>query len=709
VRKWLTRLVADRRIAAGNRAERKGDLAAASRCYRRAVDGAPYYARAHLNLGIGLEASGDFDAARGCYEQALRLDPGNPYAHYNLGKLLDRRGDAAEAKRHLAASLERKPDFLEARLLLAHVLDREGDAAAAARELDAALRARPENFAALFSHALVLVKLGRHRDAESSLRQALVVEPGNADASIRLAGLLCSRGLLDEAEGFLRGVVASEPGRVEAHYGLFDIHKRRGELSAAASELRQVIASAPALLPAYGELAAILLRQGRVDEALQVHAEARRRSPATGQVESNESLVLASNELFALNLSDSITEEDLFARHRSLGARLESRYPRRFARFANAAQPGRRLRVGYVSGEFRYHPVTVFAIPLLERHDRSQCEVYCYSRGAEDDEFTRQVSQCADAWRDVASLPAARIADLIHGDGIDLLVDLSGHSGVGSLEVFALQPAPVQASWLGYLNTTGMTRVHYRICDPHTDPPGLTDGFHTETLVRLPRSQWCYRPFVTLEPAGEPPSATSGRITFGSFTQIAKLSPSTRRLWTEILRRVPDSRLVILGAPDAETKAALAGGFVANGIDAARIEVLGYVGLQQYFRSFDAVDIALDPSPYSGGTTTCDALWMGVPVITAPGRRPASRSAASILANVGLADCIAPDAAGYVDLAIRFARERGRIAELRRTLRARMRASPLMDEARFARDMEAAYRRMWLDWCEGRRAAPLHA
>jgi predicted O-linked N-acetylglucosamine transferase (SPINDLY family) len=257
----------------------------------------------------------------------------------------------------------------------------------------------------------------------------------------------------------------------------------------------------------------------------------------------------------------------------------------------------------------------------------------------------------------------------------------------------------VQATWLGYLNTTGMTRIHYRISDRHADPPRLTERYHTETLVRLPHSQWCYRPFLPVDGAGTPPCLKNGYLTFGSFNQALKISHATRRLWAEILERVPDCRLVILGVGTGRAEAELLADLAREKADRARITIRPYVSLEDYFRSFDAVDVALDTTPYSGGTTTLDALWMGVPVITVPGSRPSSRSAASILTTAGLAEWVAPTSEDYVRLAVESSRDRALLAGLRGSLRAKLQRSPLMDEERFVRDLEAVYREMWRRWC----------
>lgn len=717
---------ADRLIAEGNRAEEAGRADEACARYREAVRAAPGYAKAHVNFGIGLEAAGDADQAARSYEAALIIDPADPFASYNLGKLLHFRGAAEEAGRLLRQALEHRPEFPEAQIVLASVLESQGDLRGAEATLTAALKLRARDFGALYRYAGVLRKLDRLDEAQAALKQAVAIKPENADASYDLATLHLSLGNPAEAERLLRVVGIHEPRFVDAQARLFDAFNSRGDFVAAARALEAVLEQRPdwpdalynygcilkklvrlqdaenafrgalAVDPGHSRacrmLGGVLLGQCRTDEALELYRAARERCPDDFEIESAE--------LFALNSSDRIADDALRARHAAFGTRIEKAYPPRFGPFRNARDAERRLRVGYVSGDFCYHVVTLFALPVIERHDRSAVEVFCYSTGDRKDEFTRKLSAHADVWREAASLTETELADAIRDDRIDILVDLAGHSGIPQLRVFAQRPAPVQATWLGYLNTTGMTRIQFRISDAFADPPGAADRYHTETLVRMPHSQWCYRPFISVACAAAPPCTRNGYVTFGSFNQALKISPSVRRLWAEVLKRLPGSRLTILGIPQGRARHDLLRDLAGAGIGEERVTLVPYASLEDYFRWFDAVDIALDTMPYSGGTTTCDALWMGVPVVTAPGSRPSSRSAGSILTTLGLTDWIAPTAEEYVRRAVDFAGEHETLARLRVSLRGRMRASPLMNEEQFTRDLEQAYRHMWRQWCE---------
>lgn len=686
---------ADRLIAEGNRAEDAGRFADACARYGEAVQAAPRYAKAHLNLGIALEALGRLAEAAASYEAVLAMEPAHPYAHYNLGKLHFTRGAPQTAERHLRAALECRPEITEARIVLAHVLDARGDAAGAAAAFEAALKSRPGDFGAWFGFGQALRRLGRLDEAHAAFERAVALDPANADAHGALFDLHQGRGNLEAAAKHVEAVLRQRPDWADAllNYGIVLMRMQR--LSEAEAAFRRLIALDPQYRTAYRMLGSVLHRAARIDEMLALCRAARERFP--------DWLELESFELFALNGVEDISAEELFERHRKFGARLERAHPARPVPFPNIPDPERRLRVGYLSGDFCYHVVSLFMLPLAERCDRGAIETYCYSVGGTTDAVTRRLMAASDVWRDAATMSDVELSDAIRRDRIDILVDLAGHTGIARLGVFAQQPAPVQATWLGYLNTTGLTRIQYRITDSYCDPPGLTDRYHTEALARLPRSQWCYRPFVTVEPASAAPVESNGFITFGSFNQTHKLSPSVRRLWAQIMQALPHSRLIIAGVQDEGVRELLRRDFAGCGIDRARIAFRPYGSLPDYYRWYNEVDIGLDTTLYSGGTTTLDALWMGVPVVTLPGERPASRSAASILAGVGLEDWIASSCEDYVRRAAAFGRDIARLAELRRTLRARLRASPLMDEARFARDMEALYRRMWRGWCEGAR------
>ena len=716
---------ADLHILDGNRAEEAGDLLRACECYRKAVAAAPQHAAAHLNLGIGLEAIGNIDLACKSYEAALALDPADVFANYNLGRQLFSRNAPDTAEPLLRRAIEGNPDFSDARVVLSRLLENKGDLQGAAAELEQALRARPGYFGALRNYADLLLKLNRPDDAVAALRSAVAAQPRDFDTNYKLASLLVELGIPADAEGFFQQALRSNSASLEVHASLVNLHVSQGNLEKAAiaaeaalelrpdwldllfdyglilkrmarqtqaeATFRRAIEIDRTYVRAYQMLGAVLISQGRIQDALDTFAEGRKHS--------TDAFDLESPELFALNCKDDISIDDLFARHVDYGKRLEQSYPARFQPFDNVPDPDRRLRIGFVSGDLQYHVVPLFLLPLLEERDRSAIEVICYSTGDTTDRFSDQVRTLADTWHAASRMTPHDVADLIHRDRIDILVDLAGHSGTPNLRIFAQQPAPIQATWVGYLNTTGLSRIQYRISDNQCDPPGLTDRYHTEKLLRLPHSQWCYRPFVEVDCERETPFERNGHVTFGSFNQTVKITPAVCKLWGEILTRVPESKFVVVGVVDDRARETLYRNLESAGVDRGRITMVPYVGIEEYYRWYGRVDISLDTMPFSGGTTTCDALWMGTPVITLPGVRSWSRSAASILTTLGMTDCIADSPEGYVLRAVQLAENLAKIAELRKSLRARMMASPLMDKRLFARDMENAFRTMWRTWC----------
>ena len=591
--------------------------------------------------GNRLEASGRLAEACALYQQAIETDPAHAAGYLNLGGALEARGDP------------------------------EG-AGAAYRALLARDAVNP--FA---NYNLAMLALARGTaDAAPLLERALAAKADFPEAHVALAHALESAGELERAAQQLRRALELRPEFAGAWYNYALLQRRLDDPDAAAESLGRALAIEPDNAAALQVRASLLRGAGRVAEALELYARARRLDPQSFQLESAE--------LFALLFSDAVSEQELFARHRAFGNRLEAKYGS-----IRKLSPGRkRVRIGYLSPDLWRHPVALFLIPVLEHHDRSAFEIFCYSTGTTSDGVTEELRGLADVWRDATAMSDEALAQAVREDGIDILVDLAGHSGDSRLGVFAQRPAPVQVSWLGYLHTTGLRSIQYRLCDRHTDPQPQADALHTEKLLRLPHSQWCYRPFLTLPHAAQPPSRANGAITFGSFNQPAKISPLTLERWRELLERVPGSRLLVAGVAGQRAAQAL-----KRELGEARVRIVGRVGLDEFFRLLDAVDIALDTTPYSGGTTTCDALWMGVPVVTEPGARSVSRSAASVLSTLGLSDWIAAPG-GYAALAAAKAGRAAELDALRSTLRARMQSSPLMDEAGFTRALEAAYRSM---------------
>jgi predicted O-linked N-acetylglucosamine transferase (SPINDLY family) len=610
------------------------------------------------------------------------------------GGRAERGGRIEVACRRYRAAMTLAPGYAPAYLNLGAALEADGDAAGAFAVYQASLGADGDNPFAHYNVGRLHHARGESRAAEAHLRRALQRKPDFSEALITLAAVLDARQDAKGAATLLEQAVALAPGHGGAWYNYGELLWRLERYDDAEDALRRALEIEPRFIPAWHLLGNLLRGTSRVDDALQTFASARRLEP--------ERFDLESMELLSLTLTDALSAQELFERHRAFGARLEAAVPARAAPNARRADADRRLRIGYVSCDFNRHPVAWFLLPLLERHDRAGFEAVCYFTGDKVDEITAQVRVAADGWREATKLTDAELAQQVAHDAIDVLVDLTGHAGALRLGVFALQPAPVQASWLGYLGSTGLSRMQYRLTDARADPPGVAGSMHTEKLVHLPHSLWCYRPVHDEPHAAAPPGTARGFATFGSFNHAPKLSAAARRLWAEILRGAPGARLVVVGFPEGRARQALLREFADAGVDGSRLTVLPRVSFGDYLRQFNEVDLALDSMPYGGGTTTFDTLWMGVPVVTLAGERSGGRSSASILGALGQHDWVAATPEDYVRRAIAHAADFARLAELRATLRARLRTSPLMDEAGFARDMEQAYRAMWRTWCAER-------
>jgi len=340
----------------------------------------------------------------------------------------------------------------------------------------------------------------------------------------------------------------------------------------------------------------------------------------------------------------------------------------------------------------------MFLLPLFRGHDRRQFEVTCYAQLAHPDKTTQEMQVCVQHWRKIAGISDAAVADMIRADGIDILVDLKLHTGGNRLLVFAHKPAPVQVTWLGYPGTTGLETIDYRLTDPHLDPPGLDDACYSEQSIRLPNTFWCYDP-LTAEPAVNAlPCAPSGFVTFGCLNNFCKVNDAVLSLWAKVLSAVRGSRLMLM-APEGSSRRRVLDRLGADGFGPERVEFVARQPRVEYLRAYHRLDIALDTFPYNGHTTSLDSFWMGVPVVTLAGETAVGRAGASQLNNLGLAELIARSPEQFVQIAADLAHDAARLTELRSTLRSRMQSSPLMDQVSFARDVEAAYRSMWRDWC----------
>jgi predicted O-linked N-acetylglucosamine transferase (SPINDLY family) len=605
-----------------------------------------------VSRAAGAQLAGRADEALAMLAEALRLDPNHASA-LTFGALLALRS----ARPHEALDYARRAVAADPRRARAHHL-----------------------------LGLALQATGRGAEGLTSLRQAVALDEGLSDARLDLGNALLEEGDIAGARAQIEAVLAAEPGSAIGYNSLGNLRAREKQFDAAILAYRKAIELDPGFAQANANLGMLQFGIGANDDAIAVFRRAVSLAPDRA---ANWSALL-----FALNVSEHTTAAGIATEHRAFGTHFAARIAP-LPRAATRPRAGRRLRIGYVSSDWRRHAVAVFAEPLLGAHDRDRFEIFCYQNHVGGDEVTARFAALADRFTSIAAMPDAEAAQRIRDDAIDILVDLNGHTAHNRLPLFFLKPAPVQATWLGYLGTTGVPTIDYRLTDVFTDPPSEGEAVGVETLWRLPRTQWCYQPYVEAQEVGPLPSATTGTVTFVCMNHATKISHAALALWARILASVPSSRLMLLATPYARQRAGVLSFFAAQGITAERIEQVGEAPIGEYLARYARADIALDSLPCAGGTTTCDALWMGVPVVTLVGDRPFSRSGASLLRNAGLTELIARSPDDYVGAATALAGDPARLAALRRQLRGRLRASPLLDAAAFARAVEEAFDAMW--------------
>jgi protein O-GlcNAc transferase len=543
-----------------------------------------------------------------------------------------------------------------------------------------------------------------------------------ADAHNNLGGVLCTKMRLQEALASYQEAIRLRPNFATAMSNFGSTLRMCGKLPEALQILRQAIQISPDLPEAYNNFGIALKEDGRLDEAVVVYQKCLSLRPSMGDATNNlgnaykdcgnvrdaiacyaRSLVIGfadpgvhSNLTYTLQFHPGYDDESLFREQRRWNDIYAAPLKHMIRRHDNDRSPDRKLRIGYVSPYFYHQAESFFVAPLLENHDRRNFEVHCYASVIRPDQMTRKLRDSTEIWHDVLGMKDGDLAEKIRGDRIDVLVDLAMHMAHNRMIAFALKPAPVQATWLAYPGGTGLDAMDYRITDAYMDPMDKTTAYYRENSYRLPDCWCCYDPCTNIASAVP---RSSGPICFGSINNPCKNNDGVLSLWTRVMRAVPDSRLLMQSFSDSD-RHRIRSIFQAGGIDSGRIEFVPRKLRLDYLRLYDSIDICLDPLPYNGITTTCDALWMGVPVVTLVGKTAAGRAGVSILSTVGLPELIAHDETQFEEIATKLAGDAPRLAELRSTLRDRTQKSPLMDGPGFARKMETAYRHMWKQWCQ---------
>lgn len=665
-----------------------------------AVD--PNNARAWCALGVSRRQLSEMSAARDAYEHALEIAPDYPDARVNLGEWHLVSGDVPAALASLEIVLAKNPRHYEALTNKTAALIEAGRHAEAEEAAQEALRLYPQSAPILVNLGNVYAAMAKGREAAEAYRKALDIDSESEEAALSLATLLGSQELLARAAEFLKKQIlirGESPDRL-CRLAMAQVgQKAYGD---ARTTCRRVLEKHPDHVAALVTLSNAVSALGDSAAALAITRQVIGLRPDLSSIHSNI--------LFEATYSETLSRREVFDLHLEWAKQhelplLEKRVCRRTPDAVdndNRRNAGSRLRIGYVSGDFGLHPVGFLIRDILREHDKRRFDIWCYSQVTFPNQVTEQIKANAEHWNDCFFLSDEELAERIAEDGIDILVDLSGHTARNRLRVFAMRPAPVQATWIGYFHSTGLSTIDYFITDPYSTPPEGGQLF-SEQPVYLPDTRFCYSPPEYAPPVAEPPCESKGLITFGSFNRLSKLTPMVMDTWAEILKRIPGARLLLKasGLNEEEGRARLYRQFAARNISEERLDLRGSSSHQAMFDEYNEMDIALDPFPFNGGMTTLEALWMGVPLVALSGDSVVSRQSASLLMNIGLDELIFEDRKAYVDGACALAGDRPRLTRLRREMRLRMTRSPVCQPGMFTQELEFLYQRMWQAWQEG--------
>jgi predicted O-linked N-acetylglucosamine transferase (SPINDLY family) len=671
----------------------RNQLEPAVRAVQRAVELQPSAADSLNLLGELLRRSGRVDEAMESHRRAGQVDPKNADAPNGMGNCLREKGDQQAALEQFRRAIQLKPEFAEAHSNLGNALRAVGQLEASIAEHGEAARLKPQSAEILNNYGIALKEQGRYDEAIAVFQKSVQIRPQYPEVLNNLGSTLILRDRLEEAIDAFSRAAQLNPNAAEIQNNLGNVLQKKGMLDESVAAYRRALAIRPDYAETHSNLGINLSAQGKLDEAIASFRNAMTSAPDNAQYHGNI--------LCTMHFHPGYTPKQILEEHRRWNEKFVRPLVPANPQFPKDPNPNRRRRIGYVSPDFRHHPVGRFLVPLFRHHDHASYEIFAYAGVRAPDDLTEFLKARSDHWRDTLSFSDNQLAQQIRDDKIDILVDVTLHMAYTRLLVFAQKPAPVQVTWLGYVSTTGLETMDYRISDVYLDPPG-SDGNYVEKTIRLPHCNWCYEPPDGIGEPGPLPAASKGYVTFCCFNNFCKVTGPTLQLWSRILAAVPNSRLIIhsgKGSHQDDVRKV----FGIAGVAAERISFVGFLPTLQYLRQHQQVDIGLDPIPYAGGTTTCDALWMGVPVITLAGQTAVARAGVSLLTTVGLPELIARSEEEYLGIAVKLARDLSGLARLRGELRGKILASSLTNGGQFARDMEGAFREMWKNWCAERK------
>jgi predicted O-linked N-acetylglucosamine transferase (SPINDLY family) len=668
-----------------------GRLDLATDLINQAIAAAPGNADYHCNLGFFLQSQGRIDQAIASFQRAIEIKPDMPVAHNNLGIALTSSGQLPQAIASCQRAIEIKPDYPEAHYNLGNAFLHSQQFEQAIACYQRALQIKPNYPEAYNNLGNALCRQGRLDQAVANYQRAVRIKPDFSEAYINLGAAWVEMRQFDQAVACCRQAIEIKPDQPGAFYNLGNALCKKDQLDQAVASYQRALALKGDYADALSNLGNAWKEMGQLDEAIACFRKT---------LELNPQFVNAhDNLLYTLCYHPASDAQTLFIE----GRRWNQQHAQPLKKFIrthdNDQTPDRPLRVGYVSPDFRNHPVGRFVLSLLAAHDRKAFQIFCYANVASPDETTAKMQTHADAWRSIVAQSDEQAAEMIRQDRIDILVDLALHASSNRLLIFARKPAPVQVSFASYPGSTGLETIDYRLTDPYLDPPGLMDQYYSEKSIRLPDTWWCDS-LLSLEPAVNAlPAESNGYVTFGCLNNFCKVNDAVLSLWAKVLSSTAGSRLLLL-APGGTSRQRVLDRLGAEGIAAERVQFVPRQPGLAYLQTYHRIDIGLDTLPYNGHATSFDSFWMGVAVITLVGQTVVGRAGLSQLTNLGLPELIAHTPNEFVRIATDLAGDLPRMRELRSTLRQRMRASPLMDADRFARGVESAYREMWRIWCQ---------
>jgi protein O-GlcNAc transferase len=683
--------LADAHYNLGIALQQAGRLQDAADSFQRTLELKPDHTAAANNLGTALMSLERWAEAESCYRKLLSIRPNYAETHYNLGLALREQGHLEDAQGSFSSALRLNPDYAEAQNNLGNVLKELGDLEGAEQCYRGVIAKRPNHVDACYNLGIALAEMERPEAAIECYRHALRLRPDDAEVYRDLGVVFKSIGNMNEALECFQKALALKPDFTVIHTDMAGVYRESGKLDDAVASHRRVVKENPDDAGGFSNLGTALVEIGELDEGVACYAQALAIDPDLTEAHSNL--------LFAELYRPGHTHETVARLHAkwddAFGAKRRVAGPEH----PNSAIPDKRLRIGWVSPNFGRHPVGYFIIPVLENLPKSKFEMFAYNDRKTDD-LTERIKATMDVWRDVRGIPDDELTETIRADEIDILIDLAGHTGTNRMPVFARKPAPVQIAWAGYAATTGLSAIDYLISDRYSTR-AEEEKFYSETVVRMPDGWLCYEPPQYAPDVGPLPCLETGFVTFGSFSNPVKINDAVVALWADILAAIPNSTLMLKyrGMTSATNRQRISSSLASRGIDAARLILEDQAKHSDFLASYNRVDVALDPFPYSGGLTTLEALWMGVPVITMPGETFASRHSLSFLATLGLSELIGENRSDYIERAVQLAEDQARLAGMRQTLRDRVAESPICDGTAFAEAFSEILRGAWRDWC----------